>query len=705
MKAQFVLARQRIGESFGGAEGYAAMLAKELRKWGSEVFLLAQSVDAEMSRCGFPVVRAETLPTNVLGVVSFARAVSSYAHLHPDRIILSFDRIPGVGFIRAGDGCHRAYLESMGQTRWAGLSLKHRMLLSLERRAFTHPSLKGIIANSQMVAEDIRKHYDVPKSKIRVVYTGLADDPTERLISRSAARARLNIPEDRRVLLFAGHNYDRKGLGTLLEALAQVGRAQERSTGWLLLVAGEGDIAKYRTTAEQFGIGDRVIFLGPRRLGELFPAADLFVLPTRYDPLARVCLEAARAGLPVITTRRNGFYELIGAGEGYVMDRETAAGELAGILQKAIEADLPAMGRRLKDRTARLSLHQNALEIVDFIYERNAVPVKDQKRRVLILKPSSFGDIVHSLPVVSTLAKQNVEVHFSVRREYREFVEMCPAVARIIDFPKRLSEVPGFLGEVRRCEYDAVIDLQGLFRSGLAAALARTRLRIGLPDSREGSIFFYDESAKYPEGTRHAVDRYLAVLKRKRAEDWFDRVAVDWSDPNHPEGQWRFDKGWGIDIPAEAAQEAEKLTGGGDYIVFSPLTRRIQKMWVPDRWADLAAVLAERDRRVVVVGAGESELTGRKGRWINLINRTSLPVLCAVIARANLCVSVDSAPMHLAAAFGVPVIALFGPTDPSKVGPYTRRRIIVRGDQPRMADLSCGAVASLVLSELQNPGS
>lgn len=312
--------------------------------------------------------------------------------------------------------------------------------------------------------------------------------------------------------------------------------------------------------------------------------------------------------------------------------------------------------------------------------------------RVLIVKPSSLGDIVHSLPVAVSLARRGVEVHFAARREYRDLLEICPSVSRILDFPGRLGDVPSFIKELRSDAYDAVVDLQGLLRSALATACSRTTRRIGLPDSREGSIFFYSEIVTYPDGTRHAVDRYLSVL------DYVPSNSP--SQPSPPRGEGAID--FGLDIPAQALEEAARLCGDSGYAVFSPLARRAQKMWKPEAWGKLAGMLARQSIRMVIVGHGEDPVGPAENvPLINLINRTTLPVLCAVLSRAKMCVTVDSAPMHLAAAAGLPVVALFGPTDPAKVGPYTRRRIILRGQSPRMADLSCEGVAAVVLSELQ----
>lgn len=310
-------------------------------------------------------------------------------------------------------------------------------------------------------------------------------------------------------------------------------------------------------------------------------------------------------------------------------------------------------------------------------------------KRVLLVKPSSLGDIVHALPVAVELSRRGMEVHFAARREYRELLEMCPAVSKILDFPGHVGDAIPFLKELRMHAYDRVIDLQGLLRSALATACARTSRRLGLPDSREGSAFFYNECVDYPVGTQHAVDRYLSVLNRIPCPD--ERIQA-------VPGMESVD--FGIAIPPNAVESAAQLAGPPGYVVFSPTTRQDRKMWSPESWAELAMILEKNTFRVVLIGHGGVRWPIKEAMWINLIDRTTLPVLCGVLSRARLCVSVDSAPMHLAAALGIPVVALFGPTDPLKVGPYTRHQTVLTGKASRMADLTPEGVASAVLAEL-----
>src|SRR3990167_2562395 len=212
-----ILARQRIGAAFGGAEGYVAMLARALRDRGADVRLMAQRIGEDVSRDEFPVIRAPDRPFNLWGVWLFSRFVRQYLERHPGETVISFDRVPGVDFFRAGDGCHAAYMDAMGCGALDRLSLKHLLMLSLERRMFAHPKLRLVIANSKMGADEIQREYGVPSEKIRIIYTGLA--PGRALLPKSDARSKLGLDESLRVLLFAGHHYERKGLSTLLQSI------------------------------------------------------------------------------------------------------------------------------------------------------------------------------------------------------------------------------------------------------------------------------------------------------------------------------------------------------------------------------------------------------------------------------------------------------------------------------------------------------
>jgi UDP-glucose:(heptosyl)LPS alpha-1,3-glucosyltransferase len=280
----------------GGAEAYLLRLASGLRSRGCQVTLYT-SADWPPDRWTFGnLVRLDAHQP-----FEFARAFARSRI--PGQTILSLDRVPGCDVFRAGDGVHAAWLQRRARfepgwkSRLRVFNLKHAALLSLERQVFK--SVRLVIANSRMVADEIVHWHDFPSSRIRVVPNGIGAAIPR--ISRREARGRLEIPEHVFCALFVGTGWERKGLRFAIEAVESL--AGET----LLLVAGRGQTSRYRSS--------RARFLGAvKDLPALYSAADVFVLPTIYDPFSNACLEAIAAGLPVITTTANGFSEILTPG-------------------------------------------------------------------------------------------------------------------------------------------------------------------------------------------------------------------------------------------------------------------------------------------------------------------------------------------------------------------------------------------------------
>ena len=173
-----------------------------------------------------------------------------------------------------------------------------------------------VIANSEMVKREITDLYGYPTDKIDIVRTGV---PLEKFrfdpVLREKSRAELKLKPDETVLLFAGSGWERKGLRFAIEAF-ELGRDRKLR----LLVAGRGDQRGYRP--KRFFTEEPVRFLGEvADIVPIYAAADIFILPTIYDPFSNACLEALACGLPVITTRDNGFSEIIDDGvHGSIVD-------------------------------------------------------------------------------------------------------------------------------------------------------------------------------------------------------------------------------------------------------------------------------------------------------------------------------------------------------------------------------------------------
>ena len=280
----------------GGAEAYLLRLASGLQARGYRPMLYATN-DWPEDRWPF----GELVRLDANEPLEFARA---FQHARkPGQIVLSLDRVPGCDVFRAGDGVHAAWLqrrsrfESGWKRRLRFFNLKHAALLALERQVFK--TVRAVIANSRMVAEEIGHWHDFPAERIHVVPNGIgASIPP---ISRQEARRRLAIPKQAFCVLFVGTGWERKGLRFAIEAIEFLG------SDALLLVAGLGNANRYRSS--------RARFLGPvEDLPVLFSAADVFALPTIYDPFSNACLEAIAAGLPVVTTTANGFSEILTPG-------------------------------------------------------------------------------------------------------------------------------------------------------------------------------------------------------------------------------------------------------------------------------------------------------------------------------------------------------------------------------------------------------
>jgi UDP-glucose:(heptosyl)LPS alpha-1,3-glucosyltransferase len=239
-------------------------------------------------------------------------------------VLFSLERVWSCDVYRAGDGVHRAWLErrrkfELPLKRFVrSLSSKHQDLLRLEQALFSGSNAKRVIAGSQMVKDEIINLYGYPADKIDIVRNGVPlkkfrFDPE----LREKSREELNLKPDQIALLFAGTGWERKGLLFAIEAAALCKDRKVR-----LLVAGRGNERLYKTRRLRFWREEPVQFLGEvADMLRVYAAADIFILPTIYDPFSNACLEALACGLPVITTPSNGFSEIIENGvQGSIVD-------------------------------------------------------------------------------------------------------------------------------------------------------------------------------------------------------------------------------------------------------------------------------------------------------------------------------------------------------------------------------------------------
>ncbi len=288
--------------------------------------------------------------------------------------------------------------------------------------------------------------------------------------------------------------------------------------------------------------------------------------------------------------------------------------------------------------------------------------------KILIIKPSSLGDVIHALPFLKAIRDSfpDSRVDWVISKNLGKILEDNPLINRLITIdkdswkefrklPQTLSELFSLRNLLRSDRYDIVVDLQGLLRSGLIAFFTPAALKIGFEDAREGSRFFYDRRVRVNKSS-HAVDKCLEAAR-----------AMGASLGGTP--------GFPLYIDGTAPDRVRKLTGDtGGYVVIVPSARWPSKRWPAGYFASLIKRIPL--QCVVAGGGGDGEavreITGSLPRHniIDLCGKTDLKELTALLAGARAVVTNDTGPMHIAAALDVPVVALFGPTDPVKTGPY-----------------------------------
>ncbi|MCL5062186.1 MAG: lipopolysaccharide heptosyltransferase I [Nitrospirae bacterium] len=303
------------------------------------------------------------------------------------------------------------------------------------------------------------------------------------------------------------------------------------------------------------------------------------------------------------------------------------------------------------------------------------IAIKKIPKKILIIKPSSLGDVVHSLPFLHAVkdAFPAAEIHWVIAKGLEGLLENHPMVKRLWiinkDQWKNLKKIKETASEFRNLfkeledeSYDMVIDLQGLLRSGLLTYATRAPIRIGFKEAREGSALFYTHKIK---GGReiHAVDRYLKIASAIGCE-------IE-----------------GVCFPMPLIKESENVKklkkGVGDYAVIVPGARWKTKRWSSERFGELASML---DIKTVIVGsASDADIaraieTKSDGNALSMSGKTDIKELIFIIRGARYVITNDSGPMHIAAAFDIPVVAIFGPTNPVRTGPYGKNNIIVKSD-------------------------
>lgn len=298
--------------------------------------------------------------------------------------------------------------------------------------------------------------------------------------------------------------------------------------------------------------------------------------------------------------------------------------------------------------------------------------------RILIIRPSALGDVCRSVPLAAAIRKHRpgAEIHWLVNAPYAPVIEAHPAIDQVIPFDRkalgkqssRLNLVPilGFLRSLRSQRYCIVIDAQGLARSGLFAFATGARLRTGHADARELGWLGLNKRIT-PTPGEHTVDRMMSLLAP---------LGINEPEPDMHLYAREADKVW-RDSQPELREP---------FIVFAPTSLWPAKRWPIERFTELARLLLHQGHRIVVVGAPGEErqcapllLLASEGLpVIDLVGKTSVGQMLAVIEKARLVLANDSAALHMAVGFNRPIVGLFGPTRTEIVGPYRKPDAVIQ---------------------------
>lgn len=307
-------------------------------------------------------------------------------------------------------------------------------------------------------------------------------------------------------------------------------------------------------------------------------------------------------------------------------------------------------------------------------------------KRLLLIKPSSLGDVVHAVPTAWALKQRWPTLHLSwlVNRGLDALIKPISCIDDVIPFDRNRfrglgaalsgrGELRSFSRTLRDAKFDVVLDLQGLFRSGLFSWLTRAPLRVGDRDAREGAWLFYNRRVITPAQPVHARERYAALAAACGA----DRPTREDLDVR--------------DTELTAADNLLREAGfsQGPLVTVCPGARWETKVYPAAHFAGVLDELAAQAgvEQPVLVGGPDLEQAGReiaqackRARPVSLAGKTGLRELTAVLSRAALMLTCDSGPMHIAAAQGTPTLAVFGPTDPRRTGPFGQLANVVKGE-------------------------
>lgn len=383
MKIAFIT--EHFNPGLGGAETYMSDFAKFLILKGHEVHFYTQDDLGEYEGIKFHIIKVTGLARKVRWMqwLSFLKKARREAESEGFDIVMGTGKCLGVNVFQPHGGVVRAshrqnailvrnplhiVLKKISNL----ISPKHIIARRIEKQQYNNPDTV-FVAISEMVRSHMKEFYNVPDSKIELVYNGIdtsrfapVDDD-----QRDQAKTKLGLPLDKVIYSVVAHNFKLKGIREIIESAVLI---KKKTSDFLIVVAGYGKQKAFKRQAEQAGVLENIEFLGAVKTPEdVYRASDVYVQPTWYDPCSLVVLEAMAAGLPVITSKFNGAGEFIEHGkDGFIISKPSARDELSSAMLKLMDKDLRiSQGSSAREKIKNQTLQKNFGQMLE-VFEKVA---------------------------------------------------------------------------------------------------------------------------------------------------------------------------------------------------------------------------------------------------------------------------------------------------------------------------------------------
>ncbi len=526
---------------------------------------------------------------------------------------------------------------------------------------------KAVIAISEAVRERLVRDFSVAEEKIALIRTGIEIENFTRNVGeerRRRMREEWHLPK-RPIIGTVGRLSDVKGQSVLLEAAKIVCRRIPVS----VLIVGEGPEEKrLRDLANRLGLRENVFFVGAIE-DVVLPLSlmDIFVLPSLEEGLGLSLAEAMATGRPVCVASRVG-------GVGSLMEDKVTGisvesrnpDELARSIIYLLEN--AQVAQELKVNAQRRVIEE--FDIRTMVANVEAVYEKVLSSRILVFSVNWLGDAVFTSPFIRSIKKRYPGCHLTciIPPRCKEVLQGNPHVDTVLLYDEKGAEKSlfgklRFAFALRKGSFDVVFVLHRSFTKALIAFIAGIRERVGYDTKRRGLLL--TRGIKEPSEDIHRVEYYLGLA---------GAVQADVSNRDYEFMVGEKDLRDASRIMADSG-----VRDGKAIVVLNPGGNWWPKRWPTDHFAKLADRFIDTYGVTVVITGSEKDrvLAGRivekmRNRAVSLCGKTSIGSLAAVFRKAQLVISGDSGPMHIAVAVGANVVALFGPTSPAITGPYGR---------------------------------